>query len=98
MESNKKISLKDDERMATIPLISHQLDMARLERVIRIMAIIIIFLLGVIAYDTYQDAQYDYSDVIIDTQDGGNANYLKAGSDGVINDAKNNSQREDTEE
>lgn len=85
--------IKDEERMATIPLISHELAMARLMRVIRIMAAIIVLLIGVIAYDVYMDSQYSYSDIVIDTQDGGNANYLNAGTCGVINDAKNNSQK-----
>lgn len=85
--------IKDEERMATIPLISHELAMARLMRVIRIMAAIIVLLIGVIAYDVYMDSQHSYSDIVIDTQDGGNANYLNAGTSGVINDAKNNSQK-----
>lgn len=84
--------IKDEERMATIPLISHELSMARLMRVIRILAAIIVLLIGVIAYDVYMDSQYSYSGIIIDTQDGGNANYLNAGTSGVINDAKNNSK------
>lgn len=98
MENHKTITLKDEDRMATIPLIAHELDMAKLTRIIHLLVLIIVLLLGYIAYDSYQDSQYDYSDVIIDTQDGGNANYLKAGANGVINDAKNNSPREDTEE
>lgn len=55
--------------MAAIPLISHELAIARLEQIIRIMACIIFLLIEVIAYDAYQDAQYDYSDVVIDTFD-----------------------------
>ena len=91
------MEMKDEERMAMIPLIAHELDVSRYLKIIKIMALLIVLLIGVIAYDTYQDAQYDYSDVVIDTQDGGNANYLNAGANGVLNDAKNYSPREDTQ-
>lgn len=87
------MEIKDEERMATIPLIAHELAMSRLMRVIKLLIAVIVLLVGVIAYDVYQDAQYDYSDIVIDTQDGGNANYVNAGTSGVINDAKNNSKR-----
>lgn len=91
------MEIKDEERMAMIPLIAHELDVARYMKIIKMLVAVIIILIGVIAYDTYQDAQYDYSDVVIDTQDGGNANYLNAGANGVLNDAKNYSPREDTQ-
>lgn len=91
------MEIKDEERMAMIPLIAHELDVARYMKIIKMLVAVIIILIGVIAYDTYQDAQYDYSDVVIDTQDGGNANYLNAGANGVLNDAKNNSPREDAQ-
>lgn len=92
------MEIKDEERLATIPLIAHELAMARLERIIRALVIVIVLLVGVIAYDAYQDAQYDYSDIVIDTQDGGNANYLNAGTSGVINDAKNSGAKAHPEE
>lgn len=91
------MEIKDEERMAMIPLIAHELDVARYMKIIKMLVAVIIILIGVIAYDTYQDAQYDYADVVIDTQDGGNANYLNAGANGVLNDAKNYSPREDTQ-
>lgn len=91
------MEIKDEERMAMIPLIAHELDVARYMKIIKMLVAVIIILIGVIVYDTYQDAQYDYSDVVIDTQDGGNANYLNAGANGVLNDAKNYSSREDTQ-
>lgn len=36
------MEIKDEERMATIPLIAHELAMARLERIIRRLIVIII--------------------------------------------------------
>ena len=78
--------------MATIPLIAHELDMARLERIIKRLIIIIILLVGIIGFGAYEWCQYDYTDVVIDSQGGGNANYLKAGMNGVINNAESGGQ------
>lgn len=92
------MEIKDEERMATIPLIAHELAMARLERIIRRLIVIIIILVGIIGFGAYEWCQYDYSDVVIDSQDGGNANYLKAGADGVINNAEYSGTGENPEE
>ena len=93
-----KPEIKDEERMATIPLISHQLDMARLERVIRWLVAIIVALIVVIGIGVYEFTCCDFADVVIDSDDGGAANYLKAGANGVINNAKDHSPGTDAQE
>lgn len=91
---------KIDER--TISSIDHQYDMARLERIIKRLWIIAIILLilfaGTNALWIYEWNQYDYSDIVVDSQDGGNANYLEAGMNGVINNGPSESQDENTQE
>ena len=83
-----------DER--TISSIDHQYDMARLERIIKRLWIIIIILLilfaGTNALWIYEWNQYDYEDIVVDSNDGGNANYLQAGANGVINNGQSDSQ------
>ena len=87
-------SSKIDER--TISSVDHQYDMARLERVIRRLWLIVLILLilfaGTNALWIYEWNQYDYSEITVDSNDGGNANYLQAGSNGVINNGESNSQ------
>ncbi len=89
------MEIKDEERMATIPLIAHELAMARLERIIRNLIAVIILLIGIIAFGVYEWTQYDYSDITVDSQNLGNANYLEAGTSGVINNAANSREKED---
>ena len=83
-----------DER--SISSVDHQYDMARLERIIKRLWITILVLLilfaGTNALWIYEWNQYDYSSVVVDSDDGGNANYLKAGMDGVINNGESDSQ------
>ena len=85
---------KVDER--SISSIDHQYDMARLERIIRRLWIIIIVLLilfaGTNALWIYEWNQYDYSGIVVDSDDGGNANYLQAGANGVINNGESDSE------
>ena len=94
------MSDKIDER--TISSVDHQYDMARLERIIKRLWIIIIILLilfaGTNALWIYEWNQYDYTDITVDSNDGGNANYLQAGANGVINNAESDSQDEKTQE
>ena len=91
---------KIDER--TISSIDHQYDMARLERVIRrlwiTMLILLILFAGTNALWIYEWNQYDYSEITVDSDDGGNANYLQAGSNGVINTGEGQSQESNTQE
>ena len=90
---------KIDER--TIPSVDHQYDMARLERIIKRLWITIIVLLilfaGTNALWIYEWNQYDYSSIVVDSDDGGNANYLQAGSNGVINNGEGSSKDADTQ-
>ena len=89
-----------DER--TIPSIDHQYDMARLERIVRRLWITIIVILilfaGTNALWIYEWNQYDYGEIVVDSEDGGNANYLQAGANGVINNGESGSSNEETQE
>lgn len=98
MENSKKISLKDDERMATIPLIAHEMGMARLELVIKWLIAIIVLLVVVIGIGVYQIMGCDFSSVMLDSADGGVASYLNAGNDGVINNAEDSNTGADAQE
>ena len=100
MTNEKPMTDRIDER--TISSIDHQYDMARFERIIKrlwitILALLILFA-GTNALWIYEWNQYDYSDVVVDSQDGGNANYLEAGMNGVINNGPSDSQDEKTQE
>ena len=82
--------------------IDHQYDMARLERIIRRLWITILLLLILFAATNglwiYEWNQYEYSDIVVDSDDGGNANYLQAGANGVINNAESDSQEKKAQE
>lgn len=75
-----------------VPYIVYQGTMARFERIIQKLVIIIIILLGIIVYGFYEFTSYDYSDVTVDSQDGGNANYMGAGASGVISNGESKGQ------
>lgn len=66
--------------MPNIPFIAYEYTMARFERTIkRLIAVIILLVIGLVATNAlwiYEWNQYDYSDVTVDSQDGGNANYI----------------------
>ena len=79
------MDIKDEERMATIPVIVHQLGMERLMRIIRLLVVIIIVLSGIVAYCIYEMNQYEYADVDLDSQSGGIASYMGNHANGVIN-------------
>lgn len=88
------MEMKDEERMAMIPLIVHELDVARYLKIIKWLVAVIIILIGVLAYNFFG---YDYADITIDSRDKGNANYLEAGANGVINNASDSSTQKDKE-
>ena len=79
----------DDNR---VPFIVYEGTVARFERTIRrliiLIGITILLLFASNAIWIYEWNQYDYEDVVVDSQDGGNANYLEAGMNGVINNGK----------
>ena len=89
------MEMKDEERMAMIPLIVHELDVARYLKIIKWLVAVILILIGVLAYNFFG---YDYADITIDSRDKGNANYLEAGANGVINNASDSSAQKDKEE
>lgn len=84
-----------------VPFIVYEGTIARFERTIRRMVIVIILLIVAFfatnALWIYEWNQYDYKDVTVDSRDGGNANYV--GARGVINNnAEDKSEDEKTEE
>lgn len=92
-----QMEIKDEERMATIPLIAHELAMSRLERIIKSLIVIIIILIAIIGFGVYELTYCDFQDITVDSEDGGVANYLNAGANGVINNAEDNRPNEDTQ-
>ena len=85
----------------SVPYIVYEGTMARFERSIKrlIIALVIavILLFASNAFWLYEWTQYDYSSVSIDSRDKGNANYLEAGLNGVINNAEDSGQEESQE-
>lgn len=73
-----------------VPYIVYEGTIARFERTIRrliiLIAISVLLLFASNALWIYEWMQYDYEDVTVDSQDGGNANYI--GASGVINNGK----------
>lgn len=73
-----------------IPYFVYEHTMARFERTIKrliiVIAISILLLFASNALWIYEWMQYDYTDVTVDSQDGGNANYI--GVSGVINNGE----------
>ena len=79
-----------------VPYIVYEGTVARFERTIRrlviLIAIAILLLFASNALWIYEWMQYDYEDVTIDSQDGGNANYI--GANGYINNGESSSKEE----
>lgn len=88
----------NEKDMATMPVFVHEYDCARLERIIKMLVLVIILLFGYIAYNKYQDSLYDYSDITVDSMDGSNAAYMGDGASGIINNGQSGSQEENKEE
>lgn len=84
-----------------VPYIVYEGTMARFERIIKRLMIMLIIAVAMLfasnAFWLYEWCQYDYSDVTIDSKDGGNANYLQAGANGVINNGESKGQKEGQE-
>ena len=91
----KETEKLDYNEMPAVPLYVHESTKACLMKIIKWMAIIIALLICVIGYGVYEFTSYDYSDVYLDSDDGGNANYLEAGVNGVINNGEGDSQKKD---
>lgn len=92
------MEFKDEERMATIPLIAHEVDVARYVTIIKWLLCIIAILIVIIGVGVYELTSCDFTDVSIDSNDSGVANYLKAGTSGVINNAEDSGSGEDAQE
>ena len=73
-----------------VPYIVFESTIARFERTIKrltiLIGITILILFASNAIWIYVWNQYDYTDVAVDSQDGGNANYI--GASGVINNGE----------
>lgn len=93
MEDYNKIDATEKE-MKDVPFYAYEYTMARFERTIKrlvtalIISIVLMFLTNAIW--VYEWNQYDYTDVTVDSNDGGNANYI--GVSGVINNGEGNSK------
>ena len=82
-----------------VPFIVYEGTIARFERTVRrliiVLAVTILLLFASNALWIYEWNQYDYSDVTVDSQDGGNANYMGVGASGVINNGEGKSKDKD---
>ena len=82
----------DDNR---VPFIVYEGTIARFERTIKrliiLIGVTILLLFASNAIWIYEWNQYDYSDVTVDSQDGGNANYI--GANGYINNGESDSKK-----
>ena len=83
-----------------VPYIVFEGTVARFERIIKRLIIALIIAIGLFFITNfawlYFWNQYDYSNVMVDSQDGGNANYI--GASGVINNAEDSSQKKNEKE
>lgn len=82
--------------MAVMPIAQHEKDQNRLmdiiKRLIAVIVILILLLVGYIAFDKWHDSQYEdvveTEEIIVDAEDSGTANYI--GNDGDIYNGKDN--------
>lgn len=86
----------DDNR---VPFIVYEGTIARFERTIKrlviLVGITVLLLFASNAIWIYEWNQYDYSDVVMDNTDGGNANFMGTGASGVINNGESQSKDKD---
>lgn len=90
-----------EEKKEDALIVAYEYTMARFERTIKrliiALIIMIVLLCATNALWIYEWNQYDYADYSVDSRDGGNANYLEAGANGVINNAEGSSEKADSE-
>lgn len=83
-----------------VSFLVHEYDMARLERANRrqfwTIVLLVLIIFAQFALGMYERSLYDYAELTIDSQDGGNANYI--GASGVINNGEGSSQKENPKE
>lgn len=87
----------EDKDVIMMPVVVHEATVARFERTVKrlIYALVIISIAFIFAIYMLMTA-YDYTDVTVDSKDGGNANYI--GASGVINNAECKSSKESSQE
>lgn len=82
-----------------VPYIVYEGTTARFERTVRRLILALIVTIAMLFISNvlwlYAWNQYDYSQVVVDSNDGGNANYLEAGLNGTINNGKSGSEEAD---
>lgn len=84
--------------MAVMPIAQHEKDQNRLMGIIKsliaVIVILIVLLVGYIAFDKWRDSRYEdvveTEEIIVDAEDSGTANYI--GNDGDIYNGKDNSK------
>ena len=82
--------------MAVMPIAQHEKDQNRLmgiiKRLIAVIVVLIVLLVGYIAFDKWRDSQYEdvveTEEITVDAEDSGTANYI--GNDGDIYNGKDN--------
>ena len=82
--------------MAVMPIAPHEKDQNRLMGIIKsliaVIVILIVLLVGYIAFDKWRDSQYEdvveTEEITVDAEDSGTANYI--GNDGDIYNGKDN--------
>lgn len=82
--------------MAVMPIAQHEKDQNRLMGIIKsliaVIVILIVLLVGYIAFDKWRDSQYEdvveTEEITVDAEDSGTANYI--GNDGDIYNGKDN--------
>lgn len=85
-----------------VPYLVYENTIARFERTVKRL-IIVVVILAVLLFASnmawlYEWNQYDYADVTMDNLDGGNANYVGAGANGVINNGETSSKEQNEKE
>lgn len=82
--------------MAVMPIAQHEKDQNRLMGIIKsliaVIVVLIVLLVGYIAFDKWRDSQYEdvveTEEITVDAEDSGTANYI--GDDGDIYNGKDN--------
>lgn len=99
--------MDDEKKINDVPYIVFEGSMARSERHIKRLVIALIFaILGIVAtniawlivwnsYEYVGEDSSQYSEIVVDSGDGGNANYNHIGHDGDITNGEDNCEESD---
>lgn len=99
-EKMNMITCNDEEKMITIPYIVYETAETRHERrekrLLWVIAgvVVLLFLSNMAWLWVFQSYDYVSEEVVIDNNDGGNANYV--GNDGDINNGEDTSKKDET--